>query len=90
MRLYTFAHLKIKNMKITGKLGLIAFFAMSMSVSQAQKASKIGHINSSELLQIMPEKDTAEGELQKYAKELEMQLAAMTAEYEKQKEALKE
>lgn len=83
MRLFTFALSKKKNMKITGKLGLIAFFAMSMSVAQAQKASKIGHINSNELLQIMPEKDTAEGELQKYAKELEMQLAAMTAEYEK-------
>jgi len=80
---YIFAHLKIRNMKTVGKLGIIAFFVFSMGIAQAQKTSKIGHINSNELLQVMPEKDTAEAALQAYAKELEMQLTAMTSEYEK-------
>jgi outer membrane protein len=49
----------------------------------AQKANKFGHINSNELLEIMPDKDTAEKKLQDYAKQLELQLSAMSGEYEK-------
>lgn len=60
-------------------VGLICLASMSF----AQKTGKIGHINSNDLLQVMPEKDTAEAQLQEHAKQLELQLTAMTTEYEK-------
>tara|TARA_B100000508_G_C11465370_1_gene281601 strand:- start:7130 stop:7684 length:555 start_codon:yes stop_codon:yes gene_type:complete len=80
---HIFAPLKIKQMKVLIKIGVLAALVFSMNLANAQKDGKIGHINSNELLKVMPEKDTAEAELQKYAKELEMQLTAMTTEYEK-------
>ena len=51
--------------------------------SNAQKAPKFGHINSNDLLTIMPERDSAEAKLKVFAQELEMQLTKMSAEYEK-------
>jgi len=44
--------------------------------------TKFGYIDSSELLSIMPEKKTAEGELQTFANSLESQLSAMQSEYQ--------
>lgn len=49
----------------------------------AQKTNKFGHINSNDLLIIMPEKDSAEAKLKDFAKQLELQLATMSSEYEK-------
>lgn len=43
---------------------------------------KLGHINSNELLQAMPERTQVEEEIKKYAQELEAQLSAMTKEYQ--------
>lgn len=43
---------------------------------------KLGHINSNELLQSMPERSQVEEEIKKYAEELESQLSAMTKEYQ--------
>ncbi|MCB0483211.1 MAG: OmpH family outer membrane protein [Flavobacteriales bacterium] len=60
----------------------LAFMAAGTLVF-AQKAAKFGHINSNELLEIMPEKDSAEKKLQDFAKQLELQLATMSSEYEK-------
>jgi len=52
------------------------------NVAQAQKSQKIGHINSAELLQMMPGREEAQNELMGYAKELEDQLKIMTQEFE--------
>lgn len=43
---------------------------------------KLGHINSNELLQSMPERSQVEEEIKKYAQELESQLSTMTKEYQ--------
>ena len=45
-------------------------------------AQKFGHINSQELLSLMPEKTKAESELQEYARGLESQLISMQSEYQ--------
>ena len=44
--------------------------------------NKFGYIDSQELLMLMPERKNAEVEVQNFAKSLESQLAAMTAEYQ--------
>lgn len=46
------------------------------------KAQKFGHIDSNELLQLMPERAAAETAIQDYAKQLEGQLQTMSAEWE--------
>ena len=54
---------------------IIALFSIN-SYSQ----NKFGYIDSQELLLLMPERKTAEEEVQTFAKSLESQLQAMTAE----------
>lgn len=49
----------------------------------AQSKAKIGHINSNDLLLLLPERKDAEAQLQEFAKSLEQQLTSMTTEYEK-------
>ena len=44
--------------------------------------SKIGHINSNELLESMPERTKAASDVETFAKQLETQLKNMSAEYE--------
>lgn len=44
--------------------------------------SKIGHINSNNLLELMPERTKAAAEVEAFAKQLESQLKNMSAEYE--------
>jgi len=44
--------------------------------------NKFGYIDSQELLMLMPERKTAETEVQEFAKSLEAQLGSMTAEYQ--------
>ena len=61
------------------KLALLAVFGLLTLGTYAQK---LGHINSQELLSYMPEKTTAESELQDYAKGLESQLMSMQSEYQ--------
>lgn len=70
-------------MKNLNKLGIIAILVLMVQMGWAQKPGKFGHINSNDLLLVMPEKDTAETKLQEYAKQLELQLTTMTGEYEK-------
>jgi outer membrane protein len=47
----------------------------------AQAGIKLGHINSQELLQAMPESDSAQVKMEKAAKELQDQLEAMQVEF---------
>ncbi len=49
----------------------------------AQKNVKLGHINSQELMQIMPGRDTAQATLQKEAAEIENTLKTMQGELER-------
>ena len=50
-------------------------------MSFGQKAYKFGHFNSQEIIQAMPERDSAQVKLQKYQKTLEDQLEVMQVEY---------
>lgn len=54
----------------------------------AQTSIKLGHINSQELLQAMPESDTAQMKIEKATKELQDQFQAMQVEYNKKKQDL--
>lgn len=56
---------------------------MTMSITMfAQKAPKIGHINSNDLLTAMPERATVQKELEEHADQLRTTLDAMRKEYE--------
>ena len=54
---------------------------VGMTALEAQ-AQKFGHINSNELLSSMPEREKATAEVEKFAKQLEIQLKTMSAEYD--------
>ena len=49
----------------------------------AQKTAKLGHINSNELMQIMPGRDSAQSVLEKEVSDLEQTLKSMQEELEK-------
>jgi len=49
----------------------------------AQKQYKFGHIDSNQLLSLMPEREKAKVDLEKYAKQLETTLTAMQSEFER-------
>ncbi len=67
-------------MKNLIKLLVITLFLFSGTAVNAQNY-KFGHINSQELLSLMPERDSAEATIQQYAKELEGELEIMEVEY---------
>ena len=69
-------------MKKTLILIATCLFAFGGS-AMAQKSIKLGHINSQELLQIMPGRDAAKDTLQKEASEIENTLKTMQAELER-------
>jgi len=58
----------------------IALFSLTAVLAQAK--TKIGYINSTELLALMPERKTAEAALEKEAEALQKQLQAMSTEYQ--------
>jgi len=61
-------------------LGTLILFGLGNPDVTAQ--SKIGHINSNELLEAMPERTKAASDIETFAKQLEGQLKNMSAEYE--------
>lgn len=61
---------------------LLVVVLVSTSSIFAQKDLKFGHINSSELLSVMPERDSARTELQSYSQMLQQELEAMQVEYQ--------
>jgi outer membrane protein len=63
------------------KMIAVAVVALLMA-APAMAQQKFGHIDSAELVELMPEKTAAEKNLQDLAKELEGQLKLMAAEYE--------
>lgn len=60
---------------------LVALLAFGGS-AVAQKNIKIGHINSNDLMQIMPGRDTAMAKLQKEVEDAQSEMEAMKKEYE--------
>ena len=60
---------------------LLALFAI-VPASMAQKNIKLGHINSNELMQIMPGRDDAQATLQKEVDDLQNTLKTMQSELE--------
>lgn len=72
-------------MKRTLILLVVALFAFGGNAF-AQKAQKFGHINSNDLMAIMPGKDSAQAVMQKEVADLEEQLTAMQAEMQKKYE----
>ena len=67
-------------MKNLIKLVVITLFLFSGTAVNAQNY-KFGHINSQELLSLMPERDSAQAKIQQYAKDLEGELEIMNVEY---------
>jgi len=62
------------------RLSIIVVFLLIGTTSFAQNL-KFGHINSQELLSMMPERDSAQLVLENYAQQLEDQLETMQVEY---------
>lgn len=61
-------------------IGIVIVLLFAASMSFAQPGLKIGHINTQELLQAMPETDSAQTKLEKMQKELQSQLEVMQVE----------
>jgi outer membrane protein len=61
---------------------VIAFLGLQTSAQNL----KIGYINTSEILKLMPEVKTAQAELEKYSKELQNQSDLLIGEYQKKTE----
>lgn len=51
-------------------------------LSVTAQSSKVGHVNSNDLLELMPEREQAAKDVQAFAQQLEGQLRTMSAEYE--------
>ena len=69
-------------MKRILKVTLLAVVLLTSANTFAQTL-KLGHIDSSKLLAIMPERDAAQKQIETQAKEFEAQMKAMQAEYQK-------
>jgi len=61
---------------------ITAFLAFAFSPTFAQKVAKIGHINSEELLSLMPERKRASERIDTISKEIEKQLRDLMTEYQ--------
>lgn len=61
---------------------LVILLCAFMSIGFGQVNAKLGYIDSNELLEMMPGKDSIQKVLQDYGKTLENQLQAMYAEYQ--------
>ena len=68
----------MKKAFIVALVAMLAFGGNAM----AQKTIKLGHINSNELMQIMPGCDSAQAALQKEVEDLQADMEAMKKEYE--------
>ncbi|HOY32317.1 MAG TPA: OmpH family outer membrane protein [Bacteroidales bacterium] len=69
-------------MKKIAKILFVILLVGFTTVSFAQKKQKFGHIDSNELLKLMPGRDSAMAKITEYAKTLENQLKGMQNELE--------
>mgnify|MGYP002682518703 CR=1 FL=1 len=63
-------------------LAIVALLTFSFSGVNAQNY-KFGHINSQELLKAMPDRDSAEAKIRKYAESIEDQIEQLQVEVNK-------
>jgi len=68
--------------KVSVFVVLLAVVFLGFNAS-AQTKSKYAHVNSNDLMQVMPGMDTARTAIENHAKQLEDELKAMYAEYER-------
>jgi len=68
--------------KVTVLVVFVVLFLLGFQAN-AQTKIKLAHVNSTELMKVMPGVDTAQKAIQDYAKELEDVLKTMYAEFEK-------
>jgi len=66
-------------MKTITLLALVVLFA---TTGFSQGVAKFGHIDSNEILTLMPETDSLQGELKAYADYLDQQMSTMAMEYQ--------
>jgi outer membrane protein len=66
--------------RVVLSLLLIAFVFPAVSFAQSQEL-KFGHINVSELMSMMPERDSIQKEMQEYQKMLQREMQTMQQEY---------
>jgi len=69
----------MKNLFKIATIILLVAFATSVN---AQKATKVGHVDFGKILETMPGQDTVKTVMEKYVKDLQDQLASMQSEYE--------
>lgn len=69
--------------RIVLTLAVVAMTAFAFNASAQIKAYKFGYVNSLELLDAIPEKKTADTELEKYGNDLYASLEKMYGEYQK-------
>ncbi len=69
-------------MKKLLSLSLLVFLILGSAPISAQDEAKFGHINTNELLRMMPGRDQAQADLERYAQELEETFAAMQQEFQ--------
>ncbi|NLF43406.1 MAG: OmpH family outer membrane protein [Bacteroidales bacterium] len=68
-------------MKNLLKVFVILSLVIASTGVSAQSKTKLGHIDSNELMKIMPGRDTIQTQLENHAKELEAQFTAMQTEF---------
>jgi outer membrane protein len=68
-------------MKHFSKIFAIILLAGIIGTATAQETYKFGHINSQELLMLMPERDSAQVRMEAYSRELTEQIEAMQVDY---------
>lgn len=83
MTIYINSKYSIFMMSFSKKVASVFLFAILVTTAAvAQTKGKMGHIDSNKLLELMPEKNTAQTKLQDFAKQLQDQLIAMQNEYD--------
>lgn len=74
-------------MKNLLKYLLLAAFVSVSGLMNAQKAPKFGHINTQDLVSLMPDRDSAQKKLEVFAKELDANMETMQVELNKKYDA---
>ncbi len=69
-------------MKKRFSLILMAIMLMGSIAVQGQQTTKFGHIDTNELLRMMPGREAATQEMERYTRELEAQYVAMQTEFQ--------
>ncbi len=69
-------------MKKLISLSLLLLILLGSTSLTAQTDAKFGHINTNELLRMMPGREQAQAELEQYARELEETFSAMQTEFQ--------